>query len=85
MSSIESSYKHLPRGQMVTGSLQRYWWKICQESDVADVEGHRSMDHVGLPAIPELLALGDSGVTVPETLSVDGKKGLRVLESWAQI
>lgn len=62
--SVESSYRHLPLGQMKKCSLDRYLWSVCQESDVADVEDHRLMsqlgcESVGVPATPELSALGN--------------------------
>lgn len=85
MLSNESRYRHLPPGQMKKGSLDRYLWSVCQESDVADVEDHRLMSQlgfepVGVPATPELSASGNRwNGSARETHSVD----VCVLESWA--
>lgn len=85
--SVESSYRHLPLGQMKKGSLDRYLWSVCQESDVADVEDHRLMSQlgcepVGVPATPELSASGNRrNGSARERHSVDAC----VLESWARI
>ena len=68
--SVESSYRHLPLGQMKKGSLNRYLWSVCQESDVADVEDHRLMSQLGCLPPQSSRLRGTDGVGVPERRTV---------------